>query len=420
MLLEFVFSNRKSIKDSVVFSTVASSDDTNEEYICHVDNYRVLKSAVIYGANGSGKSNVINALGFLQMLVLKSINNMQGTGLEQSPHKLNGPAVDSSFQIQFLKDNTRYVYGLVLNKYLVSEEYLYYFPNNRKTKIFERKDNDILPGTKFKSKFNTCKDVLRPNRLLLSCAASFSSVDVVDTAYRFFKEDIVFYRPISRIDNSWMKYSLRELSENKALKKSVLELMRGLDIDIKDIQVKIEKGANPIDELEMDSFLSEEFKEEIRKHEYKRFDAKVIYDKFATDLFKEESTGIKKLITMLGPLIDVMNKGSILVCDELETGLHEALVHGILEFFSKSPLNNNAQLIFTTHDTSLLDLDIFRRDQIWFTELSKEDRSTELYSLAEIKNVRKDKKYGRGYISGQYGAIPMLNKDFAEVISKMK
>ena len=114
-----------------------------------------------------------------------------------------------------------------------------------------------------------------------------------------------------------------------------------------------------------------------------------------------------------------MINGKVLICDELETNLHEALVLGLIKLFINVQTEEFAQIFFSTHDTSLLTLDLFRRDQIWFTELSTTDRSTKLYSLAEIKNVRKDESVGKGYIAGKYGAIPMLNIDFANIVANM-
>lgn len=111
--------------------------------------------------------------------------------------------------------------------------------------------------------------------------------------------------------------------------------------------------------------------------------------------------------------------GKVLLCDELEAGLHESLVFELVRLFMEWESDNFPQIFFTTHETGLLNMDLFRRDQIWFTEMRLEDRSTELYSLAEIKNIRKDENFGKGYISGKYGGIPMLNVDFANIVSKM-
>ena len=131
------------------------------------------------------------------------------------------------------------------------------------------------------------------------------------------------------------------------------------------------------------------------------------YGKFKVSL-EEESSGIQKLFDILCPIIDIVREGKVLLYDELETSLHESIAKEIINLFLNS--NSGAQLIFTTHDTNLLDLDLFRRDQIWFTELKKNDRSTDLYSLSDVRNVRKDENVSRGYVLGRYGAIPILNK----------
>ena len=187
--------------------------------------------------------------------------------------------------------------------------------------------------------------------------------------------------------------------------------MREIGIAIKDIEINIEESEFP--QSALPDFLSDEFKSKILSERLHKITATVEYPTFKTDLFSEESTGIQKLFAFLCPFLDILLKGKVLICDELETSLHESLVYSLLKAFLTFTGNAQSQILFTTHDTSLLSLDLFRRDQIWFTELNGEDRSTELYSLAEIKNIRKDENYGKGYISGRYGAIPMLNENLA-------
>ena len=169
----------------------------------------------------------------------------------------------------------------------------------------------------------------------------------------------------------------------------------------------------------MPPFLSDEFKAVLLQNKVDAITAKVKYESFETDLMQEESTGIKKIFAILCPLIDIIVNGKVLICDELESSLHEALVYGLVKLFISTESEKFAQLIFTTHETGLLNLDLFRRDQIWFTELTKKERATDLYSLAEIKNVRKEENFGKGYIAGKYGAIPMLNLNFANIVSQM-
>ena len=305
------------------------------------------------------------------------------------------------------------MYGFTLKEFLVTDEYLYYVPKGRQTKIFERSDKGFSTGRKFVGKLATCNDVLKPNRLLLSCAANFSNVSEIIDAYRFFVEELVVYNPLNQ--NNWMNYSLYQMNSNPQMKNAVITLMQDLGTGIKDIDVTID--TKKIESSQLPDFLSEEFKNLLLKQNIDAITAKVKYDNFSTDLMQEESVGIRKLFALLCPLIDIMANNKTLICDELETSLHEAVLYKLINVFMNLPISNNSQLFFTTHETGLLDLDIFRRDQIWFTELTPEERSTVLYSLAELKNVRKDEKYSKGYISGRYGAIPMLNVDFAKFLA---
>ncbi len=415
MLLEFACSNHKSIRSEVLFSTLAGKDNTYEDKIYETAGIRVLKSAVIYGANGSGKSNFVSAILFVKNFVMNSINYQPGQGVWQRPHKLDGFEKQSTYKVQFVTKGIRYVFGFSLKNMLVCDEYLYYFPNNRQTKIFERSGDSFSAGSKFRGKFSSCKDVLKPNRLLLSCAANFSSVQETVDAFSFFLNELVVFG--TEIQNNWMNYSLYQMHNNPRMKASVIAFLSELGTGIKDIQVSIDQKK--LESAELPPFLSDEFKAILLQNNVDAITAKVKYENFETDLIQEESTGIKKLFAMLCPLIDIIVNGKVLICDELESGLHESLVYGLVKLFMNTKVGKFAQLIFTTHETGLLNLDLFRRDQIWFTELKKEERSTDLYSLAEIKNVRKEENFGKGYISGKYGAIPMLNPDFANIVSQM-
>ena len=197
------------------------------------------------------------------------------------------------------------------------------------------------------------------------------------------------------------------------IKSAVITLLKELGTGIKDIEVNIDQQK--IETMHLPPFLSDDFKKMLLQQEVDAITAKVVYDDFETDLFSEESTGIQKLFGMLCPLIDIMKNGKVLVCDEIELGLHESLIYELIRKFVDFKSENFAQLIFTTHETGLLSLDSFRRDQIWFTEMKTADRSTDLYSLAEIKNIRKEENFEKGYIWGKYGAIPIMNVDFSSV-----
>lgn len=413
MLLEFACSNHKSIRGEVLFSTLAGKDNTYEDRTYNMDGVRVLKSAVIYGANGSGKSNFIDAISFVKRLVMNSITHQPGQGIRQLPHKLEGFEKESAYRIQFVTKRIRYVFGFSLKNMLVSDEYLYYFPNNRQTKIFERSGNTFSAGRNFRGKFSACKEVLKPNRLLLSCAANFSSVQEVIDAFTFFSDELVIYG--SGNQDNWMNYSMYQMNSNPKIKAAVVAFLSELGTGIKDIHISIDQKK--LDSAELPPFLSDDFKAFLLQNSVDAITAKVEYESFKTDLIQEESTGIKKLFAILCPLIDIIVNGKVLICDELESSFHESLVYGLVKLFMDADAEKYAQLIFTTHETGLLNLDLFRRDQIWFTELTEKERATDLYSLAEIKNVRKEENFGKGYIAGKYGAIPMLNLNFADIVS---
>lgn len=411
MLLEFTCSNHKSIREKIIFSALAGKDTSHEGKIEKIAGLDVLKSAVIYGANGSGKSNFVDAIDFVRNLVLNSILHQPGQGIRQSPHKLDGFEKESRYQLHFVVKEIRYVFGFSLKNMVVVEEYLYYFPNGKQTKIFERTNNEFTEGSKFRKKFETCKDVLMPNRLMLSCAANFSNVDEVKDVFNFFNDYLIIYKDSKQ--DIWMDYSLHQIYKNENIKNSVLTFLKELGTGIKDINVTINEAE--VESVEFLPFLSDEFKKAIAEARAESISTKIVYDEFETDLMSEESTGIKKLFGMLCPIIDIMVNGKVLICDELEANLHEALVYGLIKLFVSTKTDKTPQLIFTTHETGLLNFDLFRRDQIWFTEMKK-DRSTDLFSLAEIKNVRREEKFGNGYITGKYGAIPMLNLDFAKIV----
>ena len=390
MLLQFSCSNFKSIKEKITFSFLASKDDTYEDELKTFLNHKVLRSAVVYGPNGSGKSNFLNSISFMKGLIINSINNQPGDLIPQFGHKLNTEDVPTTFDIQFVKKDIRYAYGFSIKNRLVDEEYLYYFPKGRQVKIFERKNNDVKPGDKYKASFELSLDVLKENRLFLSCAANYTNIPEIEQAFLFFKEDIVIYNSEM---NNWIEYSMKSIQENEGNKKIFLNILNSLGTGIKDINSKFEKTNVKVTDLPQDM---PEVLKSIFVGEANRLNVEVIYDKFATDLMTEESTGVQKLFEV--------------ICDEIETSLHESIVWEIVSLFKKARMDKFAQILFTTHDTSLLDSKLFRRDQIWFTELDS-NRATDLYSLAEIKNVRKTENLRNGYMLGKYRAMPMKGQN---------
>ncbi|MDO4467101.1 MAG: ATP-binding protein [Bacillota bacterium] len=406
MLIEFACSNYKSIYKKVKLSMLASLDDTREKELIHFDKYRINRLSAIYGPNGSGKTNILEALAKSRKFIESCLRYELGDYAFFEPHKLAKKDEASKFEFQFVVEDIRYAYGFSVLDGKIDKEYLFYFPNKRQTKIFTREGLVIENGDSFKKFSETAFEVLKENRLFLTCAANYTKNVEIEKAYLFFKEDVRPFWP-SNESNNVIPNAIEYFSKHAELKEIYLKIMDNLGTGICDVSTTFDKKKYSEGELPKD--MPVRLKEMFMEKEIVRAEAIIQYNEFQLDLETEESTGIKKLFAFMYPFLDSLLNNRVLICDELETGLHESIVAGLLRLFSTLYPDSRAQLIFTTHDTSLLDTAFLRRDQIWFTELDQ-SRSTDLYSLIEIKNVRKTENLKKGYISGKYGAIPMLNE----------
>lgn len=387
MLLEFSCSNFKSIKEKVTFSAIATDNIKNEKYLKKFDDFRVLHTSVIYGPNGAGKSNLFKGIGFMRDLVIKSRENRPGEVLKQPTHKM-AQDKKSEFNMQYIINDIRYVYGFVLKDNLVDEEYLYYFEDKNAMKVFEREEGEVCFGEKFEENkvlLEIIKNEIGDNKLLLSCLGDKSDICEINNAFLFFKEYLVIQNSDVKTER---KNCINVMMESEKMRELIISVFRELDSDIKDI--KIESSGENLDD--------------------KGRRIKFVYDEFETDLYEEESTGINKLFDLVLPIIESFINGKVMIVDEIELNLHRNISYKIINLFNTHLPNNSAQLIFTSHDISLLSLNLFRNDQIWFAQLGK-DRATELYSLVEIKNIRADENIAKGYIMGRYGAVPSFKND---------
>lgn len=387
MLLEFSCSNFKSIKEKVTFSAIATDNIKNEKYLKKFDDFRVLHTSVIYGPNGAGKSNIFKGIGFMRNLVIKSRENRPGEVLKQPTHKMAHDK-KSEFNMQFIINNIRYAYEFVLKDNLVDEEYLYYFEDKNPVNVFERKEGEVCFGEKFEENkvlLEIIENEIGDNKLLLSCIGDKSDIFEINNAFLFFKEYLVIQNSDVKTER---KNCIKVMMENEKMRELIISVFREFDSDLKDI--KIESSGENLDD------------KDIR--------IKFVYDEFETDLYKEESTGINKLFDLVLPIVESFINGKVMIVDEIELNLHRNIAYKIISLFNTHLPTNSAQLIFTSHDISLLSLNLFRNDQIWFVQLGK-DRATELYSLVEIKNIRADENIAKGYIMGRYGAVPSLKNN---------
>lgn len=423
MLIQFSVRNFRTFKEKATLSLVASNyDKVREDENVSVDtkfNMRIVKSAVIYGANASGKSKFIEALMFMRRFVISSSKESQkGDEIPVEPFKLNAESesAPSEFEVVFIHDGTMYRYGFEVDRKQVVSEWLYHKPKTKEVELFYRDHQQFETHSRNFTKGATLikEGLVRDNALLLSVAAQFN--DTVSIALMDWFKTL---KTISGLREEGYKGFTMGRTEDPEHKTKILNLLRAADLGIQDIKLEIldvEKLPKDMPK-ELKEIIIKETNEENKKFVsdvltlHKRFDdAKqfVDYTNFSLD---EESSGTVKFFALTGPILDVIENGYTLVVDELDSKLHPNLVCKIVSLFNSKELNpKNAQLVFNTHDTNLLSSGLFRRDQVWFTEKDKYGEA-KLYSLADFKSdtVRKSEPFEDNYIRGKYGAIPLLD-----------
>jgi AAA15 family ATPase/GTPase len=424
MLIEFSVGNFRSFKEPVTLSMVganlkARDPKVNESNTIQVnDKLFLLTSAAIYGANASGKSNVINAFAFLRKLVLSSAAESQtGEPIGVEPFRLSSETEGkpSFFEVVFLIDGTQYRYGVEVDFNRVVSEWLFCVPKTREAELFIRVEDKITPSPRLFKEAKGLEDKTRSNALFLSVVAQFNG-QISSSIVNWFRKVAV----ISGLDDtSYRAYTIKQVIEGK-YKKEIIQLVKNLDIDISDIHgMKLDKSqlqlpANMPDEIRsllLRDLNNKDILTVQTKHPKLDSKGKKI-DSVYFDMDQNESHGTQKAFYLAGPIIDVISQGKILFIDEMEARLHPLVTKELIRLFNSIETNpKRAQLVFTTHDTNLLSNSLFRRDQIWFVE---KDRffSSHLYSLAEIKidanRVRNDASFEEDYLKGRYGAIPFI------------
>ena len=426
MLVEFTVGNYRSFKDPVTFSMVASrlvSEDKrlDENTICEMpDGLRLLTSATIYGANASGKSNLIFALDTMQRLLYLSPRQLQATGgIPVQPFRLSTETVNqpSLFEIVFIAAGTQYRYGFEADRERVHREWLYHVPKSREALLFQREGDQVKLGRAFKEGRGLAEKT-RPNALFLAVLSQFHGGTTHAITNWFLDTEI-----ISGLDDQWPRNLTLSRWHDPEGFAQITAFMKSLDLSIEDMRLDIDpqKVAR----------LKAEFPEMTGKEDgslgpgtYRVRTIHPVYDTVGQqsdpvvfDLDRDESEGTQKLFALSGHLLDALASGTVLIADELDSRLHPHITRRLVEMFNSRETNpRGAQLIFTTQDTNLLDRQLLRRDQIWFTEKDRQG-ATHLYSLAEFQGVRNDAIYEKDYIKGRYGAIPFLG-DISQLVGE--
>ena len=419
MLIEFSVKNYRSFWEQQTLSMAAGPTKDLRESNTFSPSLqelpRLLRSAVVYGPNGGGKSNLVKALSFMQNLVLLSAKESQeGEHIALKPFLLHpeGPSRGSEFEIVFVEGGIRYQYGFAATRNQVTHEWLLAFPGNRAQRWFERYYNpkkekdEWYFGTKLTGQKKTWQRSTRSNALFLSTAVQLNS-EQLKPVFNWFQRLVV----IGHGDLIERAFTI-DRCENKEIRDEILHFLRSAGIEVDGIMIK----EREFDKLKIPSHMPDElqsffqnklkgrsFKEVLFKHQLSDS------EDFALFPLAEESDGTQKLFAYAAPWMDVLQNGRVLVVDELDNSFHPHLVRYLLNLIHSSATNiANGQVIFSTHDTSILDTKVLRRDQIWFME--KDDiQSTQLYPLSDF-HPRKNEALEKGYLQGRYGALPYIGE----------
>jgi uncharacterized protein len=427
MLLEFSVANFLSFRKKKTLNLVASSiSDYKETNTITSERHTLLKGAVIYGANASGKSNFIRAMSTMKRIVMHSFNQSSTGTLDITPFLLNTETENSPshFEVLFEILNVRYRYGFEITNKEVVSEWLFEAKKNAEKLLFVREGDGIEVSSSFKEAENL-ESKTRDNALFLSVIDQFNGV-TAKRIMNWFNNFIII---------SGLTHENYELITLKMLEKGdVTQIMSDfyftLELGFDGISVKKEK-LNPKSVLEIGqesiarSFIKDtedgyHFDIKTFHHKYDKHDNKAGEIEF--NMRSQESAGTNKVFNISGPVFDVLHHGGVLVIDELDSSLHPLMTLAITRLFNSEKENSkNAQLIFSTHDTNLFSYGKYRRDQIYFVEKDKYGAS-DLYSLVEYREedgnkVRKDRSFESDYIQGRYGAIPYIG-DISKIVAE--
>lgn len=411
MLLEFRVRNYRSIRDDQALALIASGD--KELASTHLaptglkSAPHALRTAVVYGPNASGKSSLLRALDYMRAVVAESATVIQpGQTYNVPPFKLDAVSAQqpTEFEITFLLSGVRHQYSFSMTAQRIVSESLLVYRSSKPTQLYSRQHVD---GDRYDYEFSTYltgprklwQESTRPNALFLSMAAQLNS-EQLSPVFNWIVRSITFLPAGATV---LPEYTTALLATEQG-RASIREFLSAADISIADVQAVPRKGMQAQWVMSASGLQASqeerEFLMPVFEHSTPKGSAKFE--------LHDESEGTQRLYGLIAPVLDCLREGRVLVVDELDSSLHTLLVRRLITMFHTPELNpNGAQLIFSTHDTSLLDHTLFRRDQIWFTEKDA-DQATRLYPLTDF-SPRKQEAWERGYLAGRYGAVPFFS-----------
>ena len=417
MLVQFSVKNYKVFKEEQVFSMLASTKYTTQDnHTAQNKDYKLLKGGVLYGANASGKSALLDAMNFFKTFIYKSSTDFftqdkipvhsfkLSTSTDKEP---------SMFEIIFIHNKIQYRYGFEVNEQMVVEEW-FFVKDKRETEYFYRDEDgyDVNKASFQIGKLLIDQKMVRPNALLLSVAAQFN-----DPTAKAVLEWLDDFNVINGLySDMYNHFTASQSKKNSSFKKNVLALLQRADLNINDFSIQ-ERNREELPEflklLDDRIPLGYTIKTFHRKYDENNTPLK---EQVVFDMEEEESQGTQKYFHLAGPLIHTLNNGGVLVVDELNARLHTKLVSSIVGLFHNPAINTKAaQLIITTHDTNLLAEESYRRDQIWFVNKNRYGASS-LYSLNSFASTQGNQNHEKKYLEGRYKAVPYIH-DMNQLLS---
>lgn len=425
MLIEFSTTNFRSYRERQTLSMVRGKLKDDDKLDTHSFPFpdkadmALLRSAAIYGANASGKSNLIRALRTMKRVVVQSAGWQRGKELPMEPYLLSTETAQEpcEFEASFYVNDVRFQYGFSATSERVMEEWLYAYPSGRAQSWIERAWDDGSQSYEWgrmealKGQKKLWKDSTRDNALLLSTAVQLNC-EQLQPVFDWFENTL----KIVGINGFNPGFSIKSCEKGER-KKEIVNFLKSADLNITDIKVKPKKiSANDLPED-----MPDDMKQSIlQQSEAKEFvDIQIIHEGENGALvalpLQNESDGTRKLFAYAGPWLDVLKEGSVLFIDELHDNLHPLIVRMLVGLFHNRQTNpKNAQLLFTTHETSILSQEVFRRDQIWFAS-QEGAQGTHLTPLSDFKVRKGAEDIERYYLDGRYGAVPYLPNFYADV-----
>ncbi len=422
MILEFTVENYRSIKSRQTFSMVAESSKTKGDNVFEVglpngDSVRLLKTAMLYGANASGKSNLIKALGSFIQLISRRIAGAGRPIRGYDPFLFSKETATQStaFEMVFIFEGVKYKYGVAFNQSHIVQEELVHFPKGQTNRVFTRSGgpSELLHKIRLGKDFGNKEFEVFNNQLGLNKFGTDTPHDLLTKLYVYFTSIGINNAIGGPSSNMQVRRTSQQiLQPDKELLFKRLEKLIGVaDTKISRLDVVPEEKSVMRQFVGKNGELVERAMETVKTTQiygmHKRYDQGIEMGLEKLD-FDQESEGTKALFWRGGLILETLERGGILVFDELDNSLHPKLVKFLVQLFSNPRANpHNAQLIFATHEVTLLDRDLFRTDQIWFAE-KNQFGETELFSAQDFDGVREDVPFDKWYMAGKFGGLPKI------------